>query len=251
MEPTFFVQALVYGLCSVGHFTGVPMVFLGLLGEGEEKKLAREVKAGEAASLALDELARGSARCGVEGDEPYPARGAWVTICGPEPASTPLAPLVAALQDLGFYVALVTTGRATGHLGAGVDFVTVTPRPLLVEPNRVDFIDSDVMWTADEVAFVIGDASDVEWALAMCERYRPDPERIRTVSAQPLNERSKPLTASMGLRHGWRVCIFPLEASMPSMRPDVKIAGQKVRRVDAANIVAEVLAARRGDPLSS
>lgn len=243
----------MYGLCSVGHFTGTPMVFLGLLSEGALKEQAKELTPKEAASLALDALASTSDRCGVEGDEPYPARGAWVTICGHEPASVPLAPLVDALQNLGFYVALETTGRAKGHLGAGFDYVTIAPAPLIDDVNRVDFIDPEVMASADELRFEVGHPSDVEFALAMCAACPVDPDRIRTVTVQPRQEHHKPLAANAALRNGWRVGIFPVEASaMPRMAPDREIGGARIRRVDAASVVEEVLAARRrGGPLSS
>lgn len=83
----------------------------------------------------------------------------WALVTGGEPAAQELGPLVRALHDVGYKVAIETSGTARGHLGVGFDWVCVSPKfdmpgGLAVHP--------DVLRGADEIKMVIGRPADLD-----------------------------------------------------------------------------------------
>lgn len=82
----------------------------------------------------------------------------WVLLTGGEPAMQDLGELVGAFHRHGFKVALETSGTALGHVGAGVDWVCLSPK--LGNPGgRVEL--EDACRLANEVTWVVGKYEDV------------------------------------------------------------------------------------------
>lgn len=131
---------------------------------------------------------------------------AWALITGGEPAAYPLRPLVDALRDAGFQSAIETSGTARGHIDAGADWVTVSPK--FHQPGGLPVLD-DALAVADEIKLVprnAGDIHDLDRALARIPRdWRPE------ISLQPIwdDPTSLALCRSHCESRGWR---FSLQA---------------------------------------
>src|SRR5689334_15749490 len=82
----------------------------------------------------------------------------WILLTGGEPAQYPLAPLVEALHQRGYRVAIETSGTETGHFDAGLDWVCVSPK--LNMPGGKVF-NLATLENADEIKFVVGKADDI------------------------------------------------------------------------------------------
>lgn len=82
----------------------------------------------------------------------------WALITGGEPAAHDLMPLVNALYERGFKVALETNGTCEGHMDANFDWVCVSPKLSVAGPPVL----SDVVVDADEIKFIITELDDIE-----------------------------------------------------------------------------------------
>jgi len=131
-------------------------------------------------------------------------RGSWVLLTGGEPAAQPLAPLVAALHDAGFRVALETSGTARGHLDAGCDWVCCSPK--LDMPGGLPVLPEAVA-PADELKFVIGRRRDLETIDAFLARCAPRPGAI--LSLQPVWGSASALTLAVETAQArdWRLSL--------------------------------------------
>src|SRR5579864_6455456 len=83
----------------------------------------------------------------------------WVLLTGGEPAQYPLKPLVDALHDVGYKVALETSGTELGLIGSGCDWVCVSPKIDMPGGKKVL---SEVVAAADEIKHVVGRQHDIE-----------------------------------------------------------------------------------------
>lgn len=79
----------------------------------------------------------------------------WVLVTGGEPAEQDLGPLIDALYDEGYKIALETSGTADGCLGASFDWVCVSPKPY--KPML-----PGMLALADEVKYIVGKPADIE-----------------------------------------------------------------------------------------
>lgn len=237
----YYVARLTYAIRAEGHFCGTPMVCISLVdyertftpNHIEPEQIGVEVmSASQVAERALQTLARKFRRCGVAHNEPYPARGAWCYLGGEGVLTAELHALVAALQDLGFYVALETDAKASNYLGAGLDWVCVAAN---IHGNDTE-VHREAVGTADELRFLIYKPTDVDFALAFCNEFVATEGQARTVSVQPVgatNELAKGICIKQALAWGWRVSMMAYP--MPS-EAAIKVVDARFAALDAAGI---------------
>ena len=128
----------------------------------------------------------------------------WALVTGGEPAEQELAPLVDALHDAKFKVAIETSGTALGHVGAAFNWVCVSPKFSMPGGKPVlprAFLD------ADEIKQVVGKAADIERldAFLASATIRP----TCTISLQPVSQSAKAteLCVATCLERGWRLSL--------------------------------------------
>jgi len=128
----------------------------------------------------------------------------WVLVSGGEPSLQRLKPLVSALHRNGFKVAIETSGTAEGHLNAGFDWVTVSPKHDMPGGKRVLPI---VVAQADEIKQVIGKQEDVDKLVTMLARYGRKDGGV--VSVQPISqsEKATKLCIETAMTRNWRLSI--------------------------------------------
>lgn len=128
----------------------------------------------------------------------------WVLITGGEPAEQPLGPLVEELQDRGYRVAVETSGTAIGVIGAGADWVTVSPKINMPGKRRVL---REVVEIADEIKFVVGKPADLETLDYMLLDMPTKPEC--QIVLQPLSQQMKAthLCLDTVIARGWRLSV--------------------------------------------
>jgi len=135
--------------------------------------------------------------------EKFPSSISWVLLTGGEPAEQPLAPLVRSLHDVGYSVALETSGTAMGHLGARIDWVCVSPKVNM--PGGLKVLPAAIA-SADELKFVIGRESDL---LIIEEILQWPTARDVTISLQPISQsqRATAICVEACLKRGWRLSL--------------------------------------------
>lgn len=246
---TYRVNDLYATIQGEGRLTGTPMMLLRLQGcpVGCTFCDTKETWAMDAAALpdrrATLAEARGTNALWAELDAGALVRAVceereqnapgveWVLLTGGEPAEQPVRPLVRALHERGFEVALETSGTARGHLpeefsppgdarggpsrtphggarvelpGDSCDFVCCSPK--IGNPGGRPIL-SDVVRGADEIKMVIGKASDIEkFEEFIREHGLTDMSRL---SLQPMSASRKAteLCMAAALRLGCRVSI--------------------------------------------
>jgi 7-carboxy-7-deazaguanine synthase len=83
----------------------------------------------------------------------------WVLVTGGEPAQYDLRPLAGALKEAGYRIALETSGTELGYLGAGFDWVCVSPK-LNMPGGKV--MRPEALADADEIKHVVGRQRDID-----------------------------------------------------------------------------------------
>ncbi|MDP6698766.1 MAG: 7-carboxy-7-deazaguanine synthase QueE, partial [Candidatus Latescibacteria bacterium] len=133
--------------------------------------------------------------------DPGPTR---VLLSGGEPAQQPLRLLVDALHDAGYQVHLETSGTATGHLGASVDWICLSPK--IGMPGGLSLARA-ACEVADELTWPIGKEKDLRQLRAFLVEMALKPNCV--VGIQPLSQNSKATTLCIEacLRHGWRLSV--------------------------------------------
>jgi 7-carboxy-7-deazaguanine synthase len=128
----------------------------------------------------------------------------WALVTGGEPAEQELAPLVAALQQEGFRVAIETSGTATRHLGVGFDWVCVSPK--MDMPGGKPVL-PDVVARADEIKMVVANPADLEALDLLLGQTDRSPKRNQVVSLQPVSQQPKAteLCLKTCMERGWRL----------------------------------------------
>ncbi|HEY9480348.1 MAG TPA: hypothetical protein VIP79_09670 [Gemmatimonadaceae bacterium] len=234
MSVTYRVNDLYATVQGEGRMTGTPMILLRLQGcsVGCSFCDTKETWAMDDAALPQRRATLSEARgtnalwteLGVEAlaqavcdERAMRAPGAeWVLLTGGEPAEQPVRPLIRALHERGFKVALETSGTARGHLpdsrpgtpdtssGDSCDFVCCSPK--IGNPGGRSIL-SEVVRGADEIKMVIGKASDVEAFEAFVLEHGLA-ERSR-LSLQPMSgsRKATELCMTAALRLGCRVSI--------------------------------------------
>ena len=128
----------------------------------------------------------------------------WALVTGGEPAEQSLLKLTEALHAEGFKVAIETSGTARGHLGAGFDWVTVSPK--IEMPGGFPVL-LDVVAEADEIKHVVGTPADIAKLDALLGRGQLKPSCV--VCLQPVsgNRKATELCAATVKDRGWRLSI--------------------------------------------
>lgn len=129
----------------------------------------------------------------------------WILLTGGEPAMQDLAPLVAHLHQYSYKVAIETSGTARGLLGAGIDWVCVSPK--IGMPGGLAVL-PEVVAVADEVKMVVGKPADIEkldQLLASAPAIKPE----RHVCLQPVSQ--SPTATKLCIEtvqsRGWRLSV--------------------------------------------
>lgn len=137
----------------------------------------------------------------IRAQHPGPA---WVLLTGGEPAEQGLGPLVEALHDAGYKVAIETSGTAPGLVDAECDWVCVSPK--IGMPGGRAII-PEVLALADEIKMVVGKAADIQKLEALLNDYPTKPGVY--ICLQPLsqNERATQLCVETVQARGWRLSV--------------------------------------------
>lgn len=129
----------------------------------------------------------------------------WILLTGGEPAMQQLGPLVNELHEFGYKVAIETSGTARGVLGAGVDWVCVSPK--IDMPGGLAVL-PEVVAVADEVKMVVGKQADID-KLDQLLASAPTHGRERQVCLQPVSqsEAATRLCIEVVQARGWRLSV--------------------------------------------
>lgn len=127
----------------------------------------------------------------------------WVLLSGGEPADQPLGPLVNSLKTAGLKVALETSGTAPGFIGAGCNWVVVSPK---IDMPGGKEIRGDALTAADEIKMVIGKQADFEVFDDLVVKYNL---HHKIICLQPMSQSQKATDLCMKAveERGWRLSI--------------------------------------------
>lgn len=128
----------------------------------------------------------------------------WVLLTGGEPAQYDLSALVNALHEAGYQVALETSGTELGHIGAGVDWVCVSPKIGMPGGKRVL---PEAVATADEIKHVVGKQADIDQLDALLAGVALQPQVqicLQPVSTSP---KATDLCTETVIERGWRLSV--------------------------------------------
>lgn len=128
----------------------------------------------------------------------------WVLVTGGEPAQYDLTPLVTALHEAEYRVAIETSGTETGHLGAGFDWVCVSPKLNMPGGKTVHL---ETLAQADEIKHVVGRQADIDnldALLAMAQPAASTQICLQPVSTSP---KATELCLETVMARGWRLSI--------------------------------------------
>jgi 7-carboxy-7-deazaguanine synthase len=128
----------------------------------------------------------------------------WVLVTGGEPAQYDLAPLVAALHEAKYRVAIETSGTETGHLAANFDWVCVSPKLNMPGGKTVHL---ETLTQADEIKHVVGRQADIDNLDELLAAARP-PDSAQ-ICLQPVSTSPKAtaLCLETVMVRGWRLSI--------------------------------------------
>ncbi len=128
----------------------------------------------------------------------------WVLLTGGEPAEQELGPLVAAFHAAGFKVAIETSGTATGHIGAGIDWVCVSPK--IGMPGGKAVL-AEAVKPADEIKMVIGKPDDLDALDALLERVTTKPDCQVCLQPVSCQDKATRLCLETCMARGYRLSV--------------------------------------------
>lgn len=128
----------------------------------------------------------------------------WVLVTGGEPAQYDLHQLVNALHDGGFKVALETSGTENGHIGAGCNWVCISPK--LDNPGQKPILPA-ALWVADEVKMVLGRPQDLARYDAWLKTVILKETVVLCLQPMSLSERATMLCIQTVQKRGWRLSL--------------------------------------------
>lgn len=133
----------------------------------------------------------------------YP-QSRWVLITGGEPARHNLSELANALNDARLFTALETSGTETGHLGAGLCYVTISPK--IDMPGGMK-IKPEAFQEVDEIKFVVASEKDLkklEQLLVQTSGFRP-PDCIISLQPVSTSKKATEICVKEVLNRGWNL----------------------------------------------
>jgi len=128
----------------------------------------------------------------------------WVLLTGGEPARYPLGSLVDALHRAGYKVALETSGTELGHVGAGCDWVCVSPK--IDMPGGKNVLPEAVA-IADEIKHVVGRQRDIEALDELLGRVKIKPDAVICLQPVSQSQKATALCIETVIARGWRLSV--------------------------------------------
>ncbi len=125
-------------------------------------------------------------------------------VTGGEPAQYELGALVQSLHDTGYKVAIETSGTETGQIGAGFDWVCVSPK--LNMPGGKHFL-PHTLESADEIKMVIGKQADIDALDALLARVTLKPEVQICLQPVSMSQKATQLCLDVVQQRGWRLSL--------------------------------------------
>lgn len=137
----------------------------------------------------------------IQANHPGPK---WVLLTGGEPAQYELRPLVDALHENGFKIALETSGTELGHLNANIDWVCVSPK--LNMPGGRQVL-PEALAVADEIKHVVGKQKDIDELDHLLTTF-PHKENVQ-FCLQPVSVSPKATQLCLDAvqQRGWRLSV--------------------------------------------
>lgn len=207
------INDLFYTIQGEGLQTGTPAVFLRLHGcnvgcpfcdtkETWEFDPMQEVATIEAACAEPYTYTWQTAQTIASHITAHWLRAKWVVVTGGEPALYPLTELVEALHNINLRAAIETSGTANGHVGAGFDWVTVSPK--INMPSRLPIL-PEAMAEADEIKHVVGRSQDIDQLDELLAAF----DLKAAICLQPMsqNQRATELAIEIVKQRGWRLSL--------------------------------------------
>jgi len=133
----------------------------------------------------------------------------WVMLTGGEPSERPLGAIVRALHDVGLKVALETSGTVRGHIGAGFDWVCVSPKIGMAGGKNITL---DAIIVADEMKFVVGKQSDIDILNTLLREiavFGNNKNRKMEICVQPISQSTKAtaICVEQAVKNNWRLSL--------------------------------------------
>ena len=128
----------------------------------------------------------------------------WVLVTGGEPAQYDLSPLVAALHEAEYRVAIETSGTEKGHLNAKFDWVCVSPKLNMPGGKTVHL---ETLTQADEIKHVVGRQVDIDNLDQLLVAAQPPTSTqicLQPVSTSP---KATELCLETVMARGWRLSV--------------------------------------------
>lgn len=217
LEDVYAVNDFYATIQGEGVFTGVPMVFLRLMGctvgcpwcdtkETWTPQDTHEVfalKPGDGKSGQWQRLPAVEIAAMLRNAYPF---ADWVCLTGGEPAEQNLCALVEALHNADFRVALETSGTAAGFLDAHLDHVCVSPKIDMPGGKRVL---AEALNAADEVKHVVGVQRDIVRLMTLLRSTGVKLKEDCTICLQPVSQSKKAtsLCITACQQRNWRLSI--------------------------------------------
>ncbi len=128
----------------------------------------------------------------------------WALITGGEPAEQSLKELVTSLHEAGFLTALETSGTANGFLGAGFDWICISPKFNMpggkpVKPHLLEL--------ADEVKAVVSSSMDVFRLMNIAAGKSLPADCIISLQPESMDKAMTDLCVAVCKDHGWRLSL--------------------------------------------
>lgn len=128
----------------------------------------------------------------------------WVVVTGGEPSLYPLADLVGRLHTIKMKVSIETSGTADGHVGAGFDWVTVSPK--IDMPGKLPILAAAIA-EADEIKHVVGRQVDIEQLDRLLAEFETKPSAVICLQPMSLSQRATELAIETVKARGWRLSV--------------------------------------------
>jgi len=128
----------------------------------------------------------------------------WILVTGGEPAQYDLKQLVTALHQHNYKVALETSGTETGHLGANLDWVCVSPK---LDMPGGKMVQGNAFANAHEIKHVVGRQQDIDNLDDLLTQYPVPPKTVICLQPVSLSQKATDLCMEVVQQRGWRLSV--------------------------------------------